>query len=149
MLDLACDGLPYVEVDTRELDSQRLSFSHLTLTELQRENPDALLLFAMGWDSLVNLSSWRNWRQILQIACLLVVARAGDNRELPIEIDVEIANWNDAKPETGKIMRLDFTETDLSSTQVRDVLRNGISAEPYLTPSVNRYVQQHKIYQGK
>lgn len=146
MLDLACVELPYVDIDTRELDSQDFSFSYLTLAGIQKENPDALLLFAMGWDSLVSLASWRNWREMLQGVCVLVVGRAGDRRELPTEIGVEVENWRCAKPEAGRIIRLDFEETSLSSTEVRDALKRGLPVQSYLLPSVDRYILQQNIY---
>lgn len=146
MLDLACAELPYIEVDRREIDSQDLSFSYSTLAAIQQENPGALLLFAMGWDSLVSLVSWRNWREILQRTCVLVVGRAGNRRELPAEIGIEVENWPDAKPAAGKIIRLDIEETDLSSTAVRDALKRGLPVRSYLVPSVDRYILQQNIY---
>jgi nicotinate-nucleotide adenylyltransferase len=148
MLNLAIEDLSEVEVDPRELEREGPSYSYLTLSELGQENPETLLLFVLGWDSLVSLASWMRWQEVMKKSCLLVVGRLGDRRELPEEIDVDVECWPDTEPEAGKIIRLGFEETAISSTEVRRSLKQGKSGHSYLHPSVHRYIEQNNIYSG-
>lgn len=148
MLCLATEGLSDVVVDSRELEREGPSYSYLTLAELRQEHPQALLFFVLGWDSLVSLTSWMRWREIMKNACLLVVGRLGDQRELPEDLDANVEYWPDAEPDTGKIIRLDFEETAISSTEVRRSLKQGEAGQTYLHPSVERYIDQQNIYSG-
>ena len=149
MLQLAVENIPGVEIDTREIDRDGASFSYLSLEELRQENPDALLLLAMGWDSLVNFTSWHRWQDILQIACLVVVGRDGDESDFSAELNRRIQHHSQAEPEIGKIIQLDFDETPVSSTRVRQLLQQGLPADSYLNPAVGLYLERHNIYRTK
>jgi nicotinate-nucleotide adenylyltransferase len=157
MLELACRELREsgikIEIDRREIDREGPSYSYLTLEQLRRENPEALLLLAMGWDSLVGFATWRCWQKILEISCISVVSRAGDKRVIPAEIGVETESLADTELAAGKIIQLEFDEIALSSTEVRRLLKDRrIEEIPLkdapLSPGVYEYIQQQRIYLG-
>ncbi len=146
MLQLACGQIPDVEIDSRELQRQGPSYSYLTLQELRRENPEVQLLFVMGWDSLVSFPSWYNWREILQIASLLVVARAVDKPDIPPQLDLQLESWRDSFTGNGKVVRLAFDEVGVSSTEVRSRLKQGLATDTLLSAEVRQYIEQQHIY---
>lgn len=146
MLQLACGQIPHVEIDSRELHRQGPSYSYLTLQELRHETPEAQLFFAMGWDSLASFPSWYRWQDILQIASLLVVDRENNSVDIPPQMGEEILPWQLGCQGNGKVLKLDFDEVVISSTEVRSRLAQGLATEALLEAEVRRYIEQEHIY---
>ncbi|WP_432723366.1 nicotinate-nucleotide adenylyltransferase [Jeongeupia wiesaeckerbachi] len=127
---LAIAGEPGLRVDDREIRRDGYSYTTDTLTELQTEFPDALLVWLIGADSLAGLPGWRRWRTLLDLGHLIVVPRPGiDLDHLSGEIGREYAKrLVTAAPETlarGKISRLPSPLTTISSTELREKLARG------------------------
>ena len=78
MLDLAVAGVPDLLVDRRELHRQGRSFTVDTLQQVRAEvGPDAAIVWVLGIDSLAQLDTWHEWRQIFELAHVLAVQRPG------------------------------------------------------------------------
>ncbi len=155
MLRLACNNRPSLVVDDRELRSDTLSYSYLTLKDVQLEYPDALLYMTLGWDSLASFTRWHRWQDILDMSCLLVVGRSSKEdqeyiglQEVPAEIGLSVEKLEAANQATRCIVELPFDEIDCSSTEVREALRFGASAEHVLKPQVIEYIKKYNLYQS-
>ncbi len=84
MLRLAVESCPLLKLDDRELRRDGPSYTLETLQSLRAElGPEVSLIWVMGSDSFLGLESWHRWRELLDYAHLLVVARPG--WELPQE----------------------------------------------------------------
>lgn len=161
MLRLACKDKPGVVVDDREVRSDVLSYSYLTLKSLQLEYPDALLYLALGWDSLASFTTWKRWQDILEMACILVVQRQKGLQEIPAEIGLTLESLESAIPSAAEantsaaahahkrsIVELPFDQVDCSSTEVREILKSGASADAVLTPQIQEYIKKFNLYQS-
>ena len=127
-----------ISVDDRELRRAGVCYTIDTLSEIQSENPQALLVWLIGGDSFFNLSKWREWQPLLEIGHLVVAARPGfDLQQLPTEIAKEYAvRAVKASPDLlgkGRISVLPTPLLPFSATEIREKLAKGedISA---LTP---------------
>ena len=90
MVELAIADCDSLRMDDRELKRDSLSYSIDTLRQLREEYGEQVsLCWCVGMDSLVNLSSWYRWRELLDFAHLVVVARPG--WDLPES--GEVAQW--------------------------------------------------------
>lgn len=153
MLRLACKDIPSLVVDDREVRSDALSYSYLTLEGLRQEYPGAQLYLALGWDGLASFTTWKRWQNILQMASVLVVQRANDKREVPAEIglpleSVESAMQTATAVNNGQIVELPFDQIGCSSTKVREILKSGASADAVLTPQIQEYIKKFNLYQS-
>ncbi len=84
MLDLAVAGMPDLLVDRRELHRQGRSFTVDTLQQTRAElGPDAAIVWVLGIDSLAQLDTWHEWRQIFELAHVLGVQRPGTEVDPP------------------------------------------------------------------
>ncbi|BCL76713.1 putative nicotinate-nucleotide adenylyltransferase [Jeongeupia sp. HS-3] len=135
---LALAGESGLTADDREIRRDGYCYTVDTLTELQAEYPDTLLVWLIGADSLADLPAWHRWQALLDLGHLVVAPRPGfDFGRLSGEIGREYAKrLVTAAPEAlarGKISRLPSPLTTISSTELRAKLANGddISA---LTP---------------
>src|SRR5579863_5037302 len=64
-------------VDDREVRRSGLSYSVDTLSELRRENPRTPLCLLLGMDAFLGLPNWHRWREILDLAHVVVATRPG------------------------------------------------------------------------
>ena len=77
MVQVALAGIPRVAVLDLELRRPAPSYTHQTLLELRTLYPHAHLQLALGWDAFREFAGWKNALDIMHLADLLVVARAG------------------------------------------------------------------------
>ena len=77
MLTLATNDLDNVVVSTLELEKGRPRYSVETIPELKQIYTDAKLFFVIGADSWMDIRTWRNWEEVLQMTNHIVVSRPG------------------------------------------------------------------------
>ena len=68
---------PGFVVDDREVRKAGPSYSVETLAELRHEYPDRSLCLIVGMDAFLSLPKWHQWRELLQLAHLVVAHRPG------------------------------------------------------------------------
>src|SRR5258708_37120970 len=77
MGELATAGQAGFVVDDREVRKEGPSYSVETLAELRHEYPDRSLCLIVGMDAFLSLPKWYQWRELLQLAHLVVAHRPG------------------------------------------------------------------------
>ncbi len=152
MVRLAVEHCEQLSVDERELLRDKPSYTIDTLLELRQQLGDEVsLCWCVGMDSLVNLSSWHRWRELLDVAHLVVTARPG--WELPV--DGEVMDWlkehrSDAeqlkKASCGSVVVCEMSQLAISATEIRATIANGDSAQYLMPEAVWRYIQDNDLY---
>lgn len=129
MLRLALRGNRRFGFSGLELARGGISYTIDTLREIRRMTPARLYLI-LGADAARLLSRWKSIQEIRRLASFLVVARPGDR--LP------------ARLSGGRIVRAPLVE--ISSSEIRDRVRKGLSIEYLLPKPVERYIFQKGLY---
>lgn len=142
MLKLVCDSNEKFEVSSLEINSERPLYTIETLTLLQQQYPDKELLFTTGTDNLKEFETWNSPQKILDNFKILVLERDKDNME-------EIINSNEFlnKNKNAFIKLKNHTRSDLSSTLVRQKIRNGQSISELIPDKVYKYIKENKLYE--
>jgi len=136
MLKVCLEGRSGFSVDDRELCRGGLSWMVETLRELSGEHPGAELYLIVGADQVEVFSTWRDWREILELARVAVVGRPGH----------EPAG---GPPELRERMELvELPPMHLSSSEVRRRVRDGLSIRHLVPEAVVGYIQEHDLYTG-
>lgn len=153
MLSLATEHCEKLTIDTRELDCNGLSYSVLALESLRKEHPDTPLCFLMGMDSLLTLTSWHRWQELLALCHIIVSQRpgwllpqTGDIADLLTKhhcVDVNELNQSLA----GKIMIYHAHPLAISSSQIRALIKNKKSPQFLLPDPVIDYIRQQSLYE--
>jgi nicotinate-nucleotide adenylyltransferase len=141
MLELAVSGYPEFKVDRRELRREGPSFTVETLAEFRAEFSGAELFFLMGVDSLKDVPSWRDPEQIVELAQLVACNRPGFASPTPDQV----ADW--VTPTIAlrtTIVRI--PGADLSSTGMRQRMRDGLGLRFSTPRAVEAYIDQHGLY---
>ena len=153
MVKLAVLGEPGLLVDDRELKRDKLSYTVDTLSCLRQElGEHTALCWVMGTDAFAKIDSWHRWQSLLDYAHLVVIARPGE--VLPEQ--GAVAQWlaqhrassADELQQSikGKVLLLELSPYPVSSTVIRNKLKQGESVQALLPPAVLNYIETHKLY---
>jgi len=124
MCELAMRHLRNVEVSAIEAELPTPSLTLHTLQALQARMPDAQLRFVLGTDLLPETPKWHAFDRICELAPPIIVRRA--------------------RYPAGGVSGPELPE--VSSTQLRERLRKGLSTEGYLDREVAAYIAKHGLY---
>jgi nicotinate-nucleotide adenylyltransferase len=153
MVQLAVAGEPHLVCDDRELRRSGPSYTVDSLTELRRElGPARGLCLVMGCDAVLGIATWHRWRELLELAHIVVIARPG--WQLPAAGPV--ARWlrehaldgrhRVRERPAGGILIEELRPLDISSTEIRAMLAAGHSARYLLPDPVLDYIRDHALY---
>ncbi|MFT4256166.1 MAG: nicotinate-nucleotide adenylyltransferase [Pseudoxanthomonas sp.] len=160
MLALAVGDEPGLHVDLRELrraqrEPQARSYTIDTLRELRGElGDDAPLAMLVGADSFVGLPGWRQWRELFDLAHIVIAERPGSPLDggLPPELAAAVAGrWRDdagalAAAPAGGLFRLHQPLHPESATGIRQRIAAGGPWREGLPPAVADYIAAHGLY---
>lgn len=142
MLRLALRPHPEFVISLLEVERDGLSYTVDTLRELRRDSPDADIFFIMGMDSLVNLPTWHQPREIVKLGKLAVLNRPG------YQLDLD-ALERQVPGVSAALVMVPAPKVDISSTDIRSRVRRDKSIRGLVPPAVANYIQQHHLYKGK
>jgi len=134
MLRVAVEGDPALEVSDLELAREGASYSVETLRRLREERPDDELFFIIGADQYAELHTWREPEEIARLARLVVIPR-GDVE--PGDVAPELEPEHDV---------VEVTRIALSSTEVRERVRQGRSIRYIVPDGVRAVVEAQALY---
>jgi nicotinate-nucleotide adenylyltransferase len=133
MVRAAVAGDERFAADPLELERSGPSYTADTLRALQARHPGAELHFLTGADNLRELHLWHQADEVVRLARLVVVSRAGEG--VP----------NDARyPATAVAV----TRVDVSSTEVRRRVAAGESIRYLVPEAVRALIERHGLYRG-
>jgi nicotinate-nucleotide adenylyltransferase len=143
MVRLAVGADPNYAVSTLEIEREGPSYTVETLTALHEQLPaDSELFFIVGQDSLADLPNWRQPQRIISLARLAVAARAAWESAQADALEKEVPGISQ------RLVWLDMPRIDISSTAVRQRVRQGQSIRSWVPPPVEEYIRQHGLYLG-
>jgi nicotinate-nucleotide adenylyltransferase len=153
MVELAVAAEPHLRCDTRELARPGASYTIDSLMELRAElGAQRGLCLVVGCDALQALDSWHRWRELLEWAHLVVIARPGWS--LPRQ--GAVAQWLRAHrcddlgalrgAPAGGVLVEELRQLAISSTEIRALLKAGRSPRYLLPEAVLDYIETHHLY---
>lgn len=156
LLRAAAASRPWLVVDDRELTRAGPSFTVDSLSELRHElGSRRPLVFVLGEDAFAAFEKWRDWRTILALSHLLVLARPGGERALPAVLQGELARREARSADEllaspgGRILRFPLQPVPISASEARARLARGEEAEALLTPEVLAEIGKRGLYRGE
>lgn len=128
MVAAAIAGEERFVLDDRELSRPGPSYTYDTVVELRAEWPGAELLYLVGFDNVGALETWYRFHDLEKLVRFIVLRRAG----------VEAS-----KSSPGLERRV-----DISSTEIRERVAQGLPIS-YLVPEpVRGIIEQNQLYRG-
>ncbi|MBQ6401638.1 MAG: nicotinate-nucleotide adenylyltransferase [Firmicutes bacterium] len=142
MLDLALAGEERIHPSDLELKQEGVSYTYLTLRAMQKQfGEDARLYFIVGTDSLVKLDTWMNHDELLTRYAYIVGSRPGYRDE---ELEEAMRRLTDRWG--TEILRIENRPFDLSATEIRQRIAQGLPVTDMVGPEVEEYIRTHGLY---
>ena len=133
MVEMVTRPLEKVETSAFEFTMPKPSYTIDTLNALQAKFPDDEFYLVTGADNWVIFNRWRNSEEILAKYHLLVYPRLGYD----VVISEELRD---------RVTLVDAPIIELSSTEVRERLAQGLSARYYVPDEVLSYIERKGLY---
>lgn len=141
MLKLACDKNEKFDVSRIELDSPRPLYTIETLRIFQETYSKYQIAFIIGSDNLKEINTWEKAEELTKDFKIYVLERDKDNIE-----EILKSNGFLNKNKQAFIKVKDNITSNLSSTFVRNKLKNGKSVRYLTTDEVVSYIEENKLY---
>ena len=149
MIQLAITKYPTLELDERESQQARKSYTIDTLRTLRQELPFTPLVLIMGADAFAGLNNWQEWEKLLEYTHIIVVKRPrailSDTQHL-LSTYQTADNNNIHQQLAGTIIVLDINAPDISSSMIRTLLQQKKNVDLLLPGEVKDYINQHQLY---
>jgi nicotinate-nucleotide adenylyltransferase len=142
MLNLAIQRRPYYQISTLEIERSGPSFAVDTVAAMKTAlDPADGLFFILGWDSLMSFPAWREPQRLMGLCRLVAAPRPGRN-----SLDLDLLEKS-LPGISGRTLVMDKPWLDISSTQVRQRVRDGLPLTGLVPPAVARYIAENHLYQ--
>lgn len=129
------------EISGYEINKTSINYTYETMEYYKQLEPNTQWYFLTGTDCLMELESWKNVDRILNACKFVVFSRAGYYSQDIINQKKYIENkYNNS------ILYLNLKAVNISSTKVRNMIKNGIKASRYLPSNVYNTIKVLGLY---
>jgi len=145
MVQAAVAGQAGFVVDDREVRRSGVSYSVDTLAELRQEYPQRSLCLLLGMDAFLGLPNWHRWRELLQLAHIVVAHRPGWRAPTTGPLgELMVDHGTGAiralhEERAGRVYVRAVTQLEISSTELRALITAGRDPR-YLVPDAVRQI---------
>jgi nicotinate-nucleotide adenylyltransferase len=148
MVKMAVKGNPYFRASSFEMSKGGVSYSIDTIKAFSRRHKD--LYFILGADAFMDVGLWKSCEELFLYTNFVVMGRPGYQRDILPEAlrgRISIIDEFTWEHSSGKrILFPDITQLDISSTRIRELIKQGRSAKYLVPATVDRYITQRGLY---
>ena len=131
LVQLAIDEQPKFKASNIEFKLPRPSYTIDTMTYLSEKYPQHQFSIIMGSDSIQNITKWKNYQTLLQHYKIIVYNRPGYNAAIINHENISI---------------VDAPLLDISSTHIRQKIKNKTSIRFLVPTEVREYIAANNYY---
>lgn len=133
MCRLVADDIKGVKCSEFELSLPKPTYTYRTLTQLSAEYPDKQFVLIIGSDNWLLFDKWRDYKEIIAEYEIFIYPRPG------YQVAGEL-------PDNVKLLE-EAPQALISSTFIRDAIKNGKQLNYFIPAEVLSYIQKHKLYE--
>ncbi len=142
MTALALEELsdPRMQLDDREVLAAELGESnatYITIQSIQHDFPGRPLIWLLGQDQFAHFTLWQHWDWLIHNMALAVFARPGAP---------ECSDQALLREQGATLLPVRMPPDEVSSTQIREALHEGVLPSGLLPSRVADYIAQHHLY---
>lgn len=139
MVQLLVGHDPRFVVDPIEINRPGLSFTVDTLAAFADRDSEAEMFLLVGADVPRAFARWREPERVMELATVVVLQRGG-----------ELETGDDEDPRAIDLMkrlrRLATRRVDISSTEIRQRVRDGLSIRGFVPDAVAEFIAAERLY---
>lgn len=127
------------EISNYEIEKEGFSYTYETLENFKSK--DNILYFITGADCLINIEKWKNPDRIFKTSKLVVFNRPGYDKE-----SLKLQKNEIEKKYNTSINFLDIMDLEISSTMIRDRIKDGKKIDFFIPKEVLDFIIKNNIY---
>lgn len=127
------------EISNYEIEKEGFSYTYETLENFKSK--DNILYFITGADCLINIEKWKNPDRIFKASKLVVFNRPGYDKE-----SLKLQKNEIEKKYNTSINFLDIMDLEISSTMIRDRIKEGKKIDFFIPKEVLDFIRKNNIY---
>lgn len=141
MVRLAIEGRLDFQMSLSEINRPGSTYTIETIQEFRSEfGDDAEIYFIIGWDGISRLHQWKNVEQLVKLCRIAVVPRPGFPPPDIVTLDNSIPGLSES------LVLLDRPLIDVSATEIRKKVFQGLPFEQNVPAPVAEYIKKHRLY---
>lgn len=140
MVEAAIKDNDKLMLSTYEANDNSIKYTHQTLDYFKKKYPEHEFYYIMGEDSFMTIDSWRNYEKILNDN-LIVFARTSIDENSDLVKKVKLI-----KKDNSKIHLIDNLNINISSTLIRDLVKDNKSIKYLVTDPVKKIIEEYNLY---
>ena len=141
MVKMAIKDYSGFEISDYEIKKNGYSYTYETLQYLKKQEDNVEVFFIAGADSLMAIEKWSNTDLVLNNCTFVAFNRGEYNKSILEEQKYKLEKKYDAK-----IVILNVTDIDISSSMIRERIANGKRVDFFLPEEVKKYISENKLY---
>ncbi len=134
LVSIATENFPKIKASNIEFSLPQPNYTVNTLAHLQEEFPQHEFSLIMGEDNLKSLHKWKNYDAILESYDIYVYPRLSPEAQ------------NTAFINHPRIHKIDAPVVEISSTFIRENIKNKKNVQPLLPFHVWEYIDYNNLY---
>lgn len=144
----------FVAIDDREVKKGGASFTIETVREYAKTLPPENLYIIVGLDQFEDFDKWRDYKELLTLANLIVVSRPNhtapfSEQDMPAGLQplIEAFDRQFVQLSTGRSIEfVRLQDLDISATDVRKRLRTGRNVDAQMSIAVEEFIREQGMY---
>lgn len=142
MTELAVASNPYFETSTIEVERQGYSYTIDTVRQVRELYPHAEIFFITGADAVLEILSWKNVDELLEMCWFIAATRPG----YPLENLRSRLKGKIKESQMKRIIPMEVPALAISSTDIRARVREGRPIKYLLPEPVEAYILNRGLY---
>jgi len=144
MMRLALAGRANFRLSTMEIERPGPTYTVDTMAELERQLGEGdELFFILGWDNLTQLPQWHEPSRLIKLCRLVAVPRVDFSPPDLASLEAAIPGLEQ------RVILLEKPRIDVNASEIRRMVRDGLSIQDLVPEVVERYIKEHKLYAGR
>jgi len=137
MVRIALNKVPYYDIETYEIQQRGVSYTYLTAEYLKRKYNLKKVHWLMGDDTFAAFDKWKNFERLKELIIPVVMVR----NYSPTEIETLAKKF-----QLEEYLLFSSRRLEISSTEIRNRLRNGKDIRFFVPEGVYEYIKQNGLY---
>ena len=152
MIRLSIEDLQFCEVSRYEVDLNKVNYTIDSIEHFKKTFPKDELFFIVGTDAFYYLSSWKNYKRLVELIAFIVVRRPEYETKIILKkyenmikfYHIDIKAKHPAKPKTVYI----YTPPafDVSSSMIRNKIKRGECIKYLVPEKVEKFIFEKGLY---
>ncbi|EJO5346426.1 nicotinate-nucleotide adenylyltransferase [Clostridium botulinum] len=142
MIKIAIEKEKRFSISDFEIKSQGISYTYKTLRYFKEKEPETEWYFITGEDCLAYLEQWKHIEEIFNMCNFVIFTREGFKQKEEI-----IKNKRYILDKyANKILFINASILDISSTKIRNRIKEGKQVSFYMPNNVYQFILQENLY---